>query len=267
MSHLSSTKTKIDTPVIAYEVPAGHIATVSLNVVNASERDATVSMWLTDSNDWGLKSVTVSSSGKGYARFPTLVVTPEISGATLTLHCELGSATLNQSSAGAGYTVDDIVSLPVAKGTAPTLRVTEVDGSGAIVNYVIADRGEFTELTTETPTTTPVVVTGGTGVVKANFTMALRVKRVAVKDTPEKGTPRSTTFALTGSIAETVAVLTPNFVVSPDSANIIEWNRVFNGGDVLYRNGFILSAGQGLTVQSSTNDVACSTWGIQEVSV
>lgn len=263
MSHLSSKLTVANKATVVYEPPKNNIATVALNIVNTNDQTATTSVYFTDGSDWRVTDVEVTAAGKGYTRMPELVVTPAVEGATFNVRAAMDSVTLNLTKAGKGYQAGDILNVPVVSGyVTPQLKVTAVDADGAITNFGIHARGSFYALSTDTPSTTSVPCPSGNSTESAEFTMTLRLDEIAAANLPESGVPRETTFEIASAIHSEKATVQPTFEIVTDRSNAIEWGQSIGKGEVLYRTGFIMKAGQALVVVSDKNDVACNVWGI-----
>jgi hypothetical protein len=101
-----------------------------------------------------------TNTGGIYPTIPTFTVQAPPSGATATatVSAMAGNSILGFGSTGAGYSVNDQLTLVGGTGTAAVLNVLTVDGSGHILTYSASSPGSWTAAPAN-----PVSVTGGTG--------------------------------------------------------------------------------------------------------
>lgn len=91
-------------------------------------------------------------------------------GAVATARLRVRTIAIN--AAGAGYAVNDIVTVLTGTGTRATATVNTVNGSGAVTALTILTRGSYTVVPTLTAAATSVLPTGGTGLT-VNVTLEL----------------------------------------------------------------------------------------------
>ena len=155
-----------------------------------------------------LSSVTVTDGGV-YATKPTLTVDAPPSGSTATatvatmgLSLRSGYGVTAVVAGGTGYLVGDILTVAGGTGTAPTIQVDAVNGSGAITAASVKTAGSMSVLPSN-----PASVTGGAGG-SATFTLSWTILTVTVSGAgsgyPEKPVPR----ILAGQIDYIAATLT-----------------------------------------------------------
>ena len=94
------------------------------------------------------------------------------SGVTLNLVGSICSADLE--SGGAGYTVNDVLTVVGGTGTSAVLKVTSVTGGGEITSFTTLNAGSYTSFPSS-----PVAVTGGTGTA-ATFNLTSAVSSASV---------------------------------------------------------------------------------------
>lgn len=118
-----------------------------------------------------IATVTVGTAGDYTTLFssPTTGTRAAGSGATLTAHYGLDSATL--TAAGTGYAINDVLTL--ASTGSGTITVDTVNGSGVILTFHISAPGDVTSFASN-----PRTVTGGTGT-GATFTVKYKLLSVA----------------------------------------------------------------------------------------
>lgn len=150
----------------------------------------------------GVTAIAPTAAGTLYTAFPDVVISaPNITGgvqaeADVT---ELEAVQVVLVNAGSGYAADDVISVPgVGAGTAATITVNTVLGSGEIDTFTLTTGGTYTSVTG----TTAVAVTGGTGTL-ATFDVSLGVKTVAVTTGGTGYT--SATVSFTGGTAGSAA--------------------------------------------------------------
>lgn len=104
-------------------------------------------------------SIAVTNAGTGFTAVPTIGFTGGAgSGATATARMKLLTAAIASGGGGTGYTQDDVLTVAGA-GTAATITVATVDGSGVITAITVTTGGSYATL----PDVTANAVTGGTG--------------------------------------------------------------------------------------------------------
>lgn len=263
MSLLYSLKPSAGAITVAYGVPNNNTATLSLNVVNTdAETTDTVSVYLFDTQDVEVNSLTITNPGAGYVGVPAASMTDAPAGLVLTTHVEVDQVDLDPSNVGLGYSINDVVTLPISADTNATLTVTGVDTNGEILTFDVTTRGDIETLTVATPASTYTSGTGGGATTPAKFKTTLRVKSVVPSGTTE-GIPADSTLSFTGALHTTEAEAVGVFSVNHNDAKLIESGLLLAAkSSPLLREGLFLSGRQGIAVKSTNGTSAVNGWGI-----
>ena len=122
-----------------------------------------------------LSSVVVTFPDSAYTSVPTVTITPVSGGSGAAATAVLGMSAATVVSGGTGYYINNVLTVSGGTfGTAATLYVTNVNGSGAITAFSISGTGNYT-----TPPVGTVSVTGGNGS-SATFTPVWGIVSVTV---------------------------------------------------------------------------------------
>ncbi|MFY8090914.1 MAG: beta strand repeat-containing protein, partial [Chitinophagaceae bacterium] len=150
--------------------------------------------------------------------------------------------TFTTTTPGTGYTIGDLITLAGGTFSAPlTLRVTNVNGTGAITSAIVSNMGDYT-----IEPTYPASVTGGTGT-GATFTItSLRstatIASMILNNSHANGVTLANTFgnyaSQTGGISGTLT-LTNGILNNQGGGALVLGTSVTSRGTLTYTNGFI----------------------------
>lgn len=259
------TPSSADTDVVLYTCPVGKQAVVTVNACNVSGADKTVRIGLVANGDLGVGGVTVSAKGTGYTSIPTATVS-----GTNTTQAAISVATMGLTSAavnaaGSGYAVGNILTIVGGTGTAATLTVDSVDGSGGVTSATVTTNGDYSALIA---TASPATVTGGAGTGAKFDTLKYGINSFTV-------TNKGNGYADVATISVAAQAGASGFVGIAQMAAVTEVGDYieFDSGlgsksaAVLERTGLALSAGDSITVRANAgNAVNFAAWGVSEIA-
>lgn len=258
--------TTLDT--LLYKVPVNKMATLGISVTNRTLAPTDVTLSIITPDDMSVNSISVVNKGTGLTNFPTLSFTGaggDGAGATVT------SLTLTSfiiSSGGTGYEVGSRVQVNGGVATpSAILRVTGVDGTGAVTSAVI-DTGypasAYTEIITGTTATTTVVSGPGAGMTLAVSGLRYGVNTVTLTNGGYNYTTNPVVVVSAGTDIEFATTMTTAQIESGDA---LEYRVTLVPSGVLERTGLLLNAGDALFVKASVaGSINAFAYGIETLA-
>ena len=258
--------TTLDT--LLYKVPVNKMATLGISVTNRTLAPTDVTLSIITPDDMSVSSISVVNKGTGLTNFPTLSFTGaggDGAGATVT------SLTLTSfiiSSGGTGYEVGSRVQVNGGVATpSAILRVTEVDGLGAVVNAVV-DTGypasAYTEIITGVTATTTVVSGPGGGLTLAVSGIRYGINTVTLTNGGYNYIGAPTVLSSTGTGATFSVTMTTAQIESGDA---LEYRVQLPASGVLERTGLLLNAGDSVFVRTSVaGSINAMAYGLEALA-
>lgn len=237
---------------LLYKVPVNKMATLGISVTNRTMTPTDVTISVIEPDDLSVSSIAVVNRGTGLTDFPTLTISgADGNGATATV-TSLSLISFVISNGGSNYEVGSRVQVNGGTATPPAiLRVTEVDGLGAVVNAVV-DTGypasAYTAVISGTTTTTTVVSGPGGGLTLAVSGIRYGINTVTLTNGGYNYIGVPTILPSGGTGAQFTITMTTAQIESGDA---IEYRVPLAPSGVLERTGLLFNAGDAIFVKSS----------------
>ena len=243
------------TDTLLYTCPTNIKSVCSVNVLNTSAVDETVTISLVNSKDFSVDTIDVTNGGFGFTTIPTLTIVGSNTTLAVATVATMQLATTSTITAGSNYVVGDVVS-----GSGVTFTVASINAIGGITSLTITNGGSFATLPTAT-----IALTGGTGTGAAlpiaGLTFGIKKITVSNKGNGYQSAP-TVTFSGTGE----GVVLVVNMTTVVETIDAIEYNFKLASTGVLERTGIILSAGESIFVKSSSTSVNFMAYGLETIA-
>ena len=253
---------------LLYKVPVNKMATLGVSITNRTMTPTDVTISIIEPDDMSVSSIAVLNKGTGLTDFPTLTISGADGDSATATVTSLSLTSFVISNGGTNYEVGSRVQVNGGSATPPAiLRVTEVDGLGAVVNAVV-DTGypasAYTAVITGTTTSTTVISGPGGGLTLAVSGIRYGINTVSLSNGGYNYIGSPTVIPSAGTGAQFSVTMTTAQIESGDA---LEYRVTLGPSGVLERTGLLLNAGDALFVKSSVaGSINAFAYGIETLA-
>ena len=253
---------------LLYKVPVNKMATLCVSVTNRTMTPTDVTVSIIEPDDMSVSSISVTNKGTGLTDFPLLTISGADGDAAAASVTSLSLTSFIISAGGTGYEVGSRVQVNGGTATPPAiLRVTGVDGTGAVTSAVIDTSypaSAYTAVITGTTATTTVVSGPGAGMTLAVSGLRYGVNTVTLTNGGYNYTSNPVVVASAGTDIQFATTMTTAQIESGDA---LEYRVTLVPSGVLERTGLLLNAGDALFVKTSVaGSINAFAYGIETLA-